>query len=65
MRFLIWLNNKLFSLQNAGIKQNREKEKLKVSHDKQTDELTKDIQKVLSIPPYHPTTHITCIETVL
>ncbi|KAJ6636088.1 1-phosphatidylinositol 4,5-bisphosphate phosphodiesterase [Pseudolycoriella hygida] len=31
---------------NAGIKQGREKEKLKVSHDKQTEELLKDIQKL-------------------
>lgn len=32
--------------QNATIKQNREKEKLKVTHDKQLDELSHDVQKV-------------------
>lgn len=36
-------------LQNATIKQNREKEKLKVTHDKQTDHLSEDIKKVTLI----------------
>lgn len=34
-------------------------------HDKQTEELTKDIQKVLTPPPYPPRTYVACIETVL
>lgn len=32
--------------QTATIKQNREKEKLKVTHDKQLEELDNDVQKV-------------------
>lgn len=51
--------------QNATIKQGREKEKLKVSHEKQVEELTKDIQKVLTPPQYPPLTQVTCMETVL
>lgn len=47
------------------MKQNREKEKLKVSHTKQAEELTGDIQKVLKVPPYPADTKITSIETVL
>lgn len=54
-----------FISQNAGIKQGREREKLKVSHDKQTEELLKDIQKVLRAPPHPNNTQITSIETVL
>lgn len=53
------------SFQNAQIKQGREKEKLRVSHDKQKEELEKDIQKVLRIPSYPAITHIASIETVL
>lgn len=34
------------NFQSATIKQNREKEKLKVTHDKQLDELSHDVQKV-------------------
>lgn len=56
---------KIYHFQNAGIKQGREKEKLKISHDKQTEELLKDIQKVLRAPPHPTSTHITSIETVL
>lgn len=33
-------------LQTQTIKQNREKEKLKVTHDKQMEELSKDIDNV-------------------
>uniref|UniRef100_A0A1Q3FK53 1-phosphatidylinositol 4,5-bisphosphate phosphodiesterase n=1 Tax=Culex tarsalis TaxID=7177 RepID=A0A1Q3FK53_CULTA len=33
----------------AGIKQNREKEKLKVTHDKQLEELDKDVQKLIEM----------------
>lgn len=54
-----------FFFQNAQIKQAREKEKLRVSHDKQKEELEKDIQKVLYVPPYPAITQITSIETVL
>lgn len=43
------------------MKQNREKEKLKVSHDKQVEELSNDVQKVL----HDPETTVTSIETVL
>ncbi|XP_055309028.1 1-phosphatidylinositol 4,5-bisphosphate phosphodiesterase isoform X3 [Sitodiplosis mosellana] len=50
---------------NAQIKQAREKEKLRVSHDKQGEELQKDVQKVLRIPPYPAITQISSIETVL
>lgn len=55
----------LYRFQNAGIKQGREREKLKISHDKQTEELLKDIQKVLRAPPHPTSTQITSIETVL
>lgn len=33
----------------AGIKQNREKEKLKVTHDKQLEELDNDVQKLIEM----------------
>lgn len=36
--------------QTATIKQNREKEKLKVTHDKQLEELANDVQKVSLSP---------------
>lgn len=36
----------ILKLQTATIKQNREKEKLKVTHDKQMDELSKDVDNV-------------------
>lgn len=51
--------------QNAQIKQAREKEKLRISHDKQMEELQKDVQKVLRIPEYPALTQIYSIETVL
>lgn len=53
------------NFQNAQIKQMREKEKLRVSHEKQFEELQKDVQKVLRIPPYPAITQISSIETVL
>lgn len=64
-RFVYSTGNFSLPFQNAGIKQGREKEKLKVSHDKQTEELLKDIQKVLRAPPHPSSTQITSIETVL
>lgn len=51
--------------QTAQIKQMREKEKLRVSHEKQFEELQKDVQKVLRIPSYPAITQISSIETVL
>lgn len=56
----------LHIFQNAQIKQAREKEKLRKLHEKQMEEMQKDIQKVLRIPPY-PTaiTQISSIETCL
>lgn len=51
-------------LQSAQIKQGREKEKLKIVHDKQLDELTHDVQKVLD-NHIVPRKEITSIETVL
>lgn len=53
------------SEQNSQIKQAREKEKLRISHEKQMEEMQKDVQKVLRIPPYPAITEITSIETVL
>lgn len=46
-------------LQSATIKQGREKEKLKVTHDKQLEELSHDIQKVTTVK------EIITIETVV
>lgn len=43
--YVFYLFFKFF--QSATIKQNREKEKLKVTHDKQLDELSHDVQKVI------------------
>lgn len=54
-----------FSEQNSQIKQGREKEKLRISHEKQMEEMLKDVQKVLRIPPYPAITEIASIETVL
>lgn len=54
-----------FLFQNAQIKQAREKEKLRVTHGKQMEEMQKDVQKVLRIPSYPAITQISSIETVL
>lgn len=62
---MISLFRVFFFLQNAQIKQAREKEKLRVSHDKQKEELEKDVQKVLRVPLYPAITQIASIETVL
>lgn len=52
-------------IQNAQIKQAREKEKLRVSHEKQMEELQKDIQKVLKVPAFPDMTQIDSMETSL
>lgn len=45
--FSLVMNSTLFfSLQSATIKQGREKEKLKITHDKQLESLSHDLQKV-------------------
>jgi len=36
-------------LQSATIKQNREKEKLKITHDKQLESLSHDLQKLIDV----------------
>lgn len=47
--FCFFFSFVLYETQTATIKQNREKEKLKVTHDKQLEELANDVQKVSSI----------------
>lgn len=39
----------IFTLQSATIKQNREKEKLKITHDKQLESLSHDLQKLIDV----------------